>query len=323
MQSVRRITAILAIVLLGCVCSLEHARAEYPDRPITFVVGAGAGGLNDIVARLYAEHMAQTLGQPIVVKDIPGAGTTRAVSAVTEASPDGYTVLVNGSPHSVIAALYPETKIDVLNDLDSVSMLAYVPLVLAVNKSVPADDLPSLITYLKANPDKLSFGTIGVGSGAYMAMELFRRMSHVDLVHVPYRTTPEALDGLLQGQVDMMFDIYALLGSYIKSGVLKPIAVSTLKRSQTFPDIPTFDEMGVKGFDASGWTGMYITKGTPKAIIDQLSHAVAVAAADPDLIKHLTLLGIEPPLGMGPDFLTEYLRQDVKKWTDVLSNVSK
>jgi len=319
--ALHRLVAFAALAL--SVAAGGSAQAEYPEKPVLLIVGSGAGGVNDIIARIYAEHMTKTMGQQVLVENRPGAGTTIAVSAVMKAAPDGYTMLVNGSSHGVISALYPQSGIDVVRDLDSVSMMAVVPLILAIHKSVPGDDYKSFVSYLKANPDKLSFGTNGAGSGAHLAGELFKRMADVSFVHVPYRTTPQALNDMLSGQIGLMIDTHTLLGPHIKAGTLKGIAATTVKRSSILPDLPTFDEMGLRGYDASSWTSMYAPKGTPKAIVDRLNRAIEAALADKAVIDRFEQLGIIGPTATGPEHLTAYLKQDIKKWSEILASVKK
>jgi tripartite-type tricarboxylate transporter receptor subunit TctC len=295
------------------------AHADYPDRPVRLIVGSGAGGVNDIIARVLAEKMSTTLGQPIVVENRPGGGTTIAVNEVKRASPDGYMLLANGSSHSVIGPLFPQSGIDVLKDLDSVSMLAVVPLIMVVNHTVPVKNFDQLIAYLKAHPGKLEFGSNGEGSGAYLASELFKKMAGVDFLQVPYRTTPMALSDLMAGRIALMIDTQTLLGPYIKAGTLIGIATTTIERSSIIPDLPTFDEKGLKGYEASSWTGLYAPKGTPQAVIDKLAAAVSQALADPVIIKKFADLGIIPPKQTGPAYQSAYLKQDVEKWQPVLA----
>lgn len=300
-----------------------NARADYPDKPVLILVGSGAGGVNDVIIRILAEHMTRTLGQQVVVENRPGAGTTVAVAAVKKAAPDGYTLLVNGSSHGVIGSLYPQSGIDVIQDLDSVSMLAVVPLVMVVHQSVPANNFEEFVAYLKQNPNKLAFGTNGAGSGAHLAGELFKKMAQVEFSHVPYRTTPQALNDLLSGQIGLMIDTQTLLGPHIKAGTLRGMAATTTERSSILPDLPTFDEKGLKGYDASSWTSMYAPKGTPKEIVDKLNGAINAALSDPALIARFAQLGIIPPKQTGAEFLTAYLKQDIAKWSEILATAKK
>lgn len=309
---------VAAAILLWCVST----HAEYPDRPIRFIVGSGAGGINDIIARTLGEKMSATLGQPIVVENRPGGGTTIAVNEVKRATPDGYMLLVNGSSHSVIGSLYPQSGIDVLKDLDNVSILAIVPLIMVVNHSVPAKNFDQLVAYLKAHPGKLEFGSNGEGSGAHLASELFKKMAGVDFLQVPYKTTPMALSDLLAGRIAMMIDTQTMMGPYIKAGTLTGIATTTLERSSIIPDLPTFNEKGLKGYEASSWTGLYAPKGTPQAVIDKVAAAAKQALADPDIVKRFADLGIIPPKQTGPAYQATYLKQDVEKWKPVLEATS-
>lgn len=320
-DAVRRRALLALPAFVGLTAATQRARAQvWPSRPVLLVVGSGAGGINDIIARTLADQMTGTLRQRVVVENRPGAGTTLAVQSVIRADPDGHTLLVNGSSHAVIAPLYPTAGIDVLKDLDSVTKLAIVPLVMAIHRSVPATDYASLVDWLKANPGRMTFGTNGVGSGAYLAAALFQRMAGVELEHVPYRTTPQALTDLNAGRIGMMVDTHTLLGPHIAEGTLRGIAATTIRRSSILPDLPTFDELGLRGYDASSWTGLYAPRGTPGTVVQRVTEAVRAAIADPAVAQRFQQQGIIPPTELGPAYLSSYLARDVAKWAPILIN---
>lgn len=210
-----------------------------------------------------------------------------------------------------------------MRDLESVTIMGVVRLILAVHTSITATDYKSFVAYVKTNPGKVKFGTNGVGSGAHLAGELFKRMAGVNFVHIPYRTTPQTLNDLQFGQIGMMVGTHTLLGPYITAVTFKGIAATTVKRSSILPDLPTFDEMGLKEYDASSWTSMYAPKGTPKAIIDRLNRAASTALADRKVLKRFEQLGIIALREMGTSYLSTYLQQDIRKWSEILNSASK
>lgn len=292
--------------------------ADYPTRPITVLVGSGAGGINDLIARILGEHMSKTLGQPLVIENQPGGGSTIAISQVAKADPDGYTLLVNGSVHSVVGELYPKSGIDVEKDLQSVSLLAGVPLILTVVKTLPITDFNSLVAYAKEHPNQLTFGSNGRGSGAHLAAELVKSMAGVQFKHIPYRTTPQALNDLLTGRISIMLGTVTMFAPHIQSGEVRPIAVSTSERSALVPDVPTFNELGLKGYEASSWTALYAPKGTPAAVIDRLNVAIKAALEDEGVKKRFVQLGLIAPPELGATYLTTYINKDIARWASVL-----
>jgi tripartite-type tricarboxylate transporter receptor subunit TctC len=294
------------------------AQERWPQRPVRVVVAFAAGGAIDVVTRIVAEHMT-TLGQPLVVDNRPGAGSVIAAEAVAKAAPDGYTLLVNGAAQSVIPALYPTASVDIEKDFAPVSLLGRVPFVLTLNpRIVAAEDYPGFIRYLKAHPGAVNFSSSGPGSGAHLASELFRRMAQVEFVHVPYRGTPAATNGLLAGEVGFMIDAQNLLAPHIKAGTLRGIAATSLKRTHLLPDLPTFDELGMAGYEASSWQGMYAPAKTPPAIVEKLAGAVAAAVADPGVQARLAQVGVEIPTDLGPEHLAGYLASETRKWGAVI-----
>ncbi|MCJ8144002.1 tripartite tricarboxylate transporter substrate binding protein [Ancylobacter sp. A5.8] len=315
LKSLARLGAVAALV---AAFAAPVTAADYPTRPITMIVGSGAGGINDLIARILGEHMSRTLGQPVVVENQPGGGSTIAISQVAKATPDGYTLLVNGSVHSVVGELYPKSGIDVQKDLESVSLLAGVPLILTVAKALPITDFASLVAYAKEHPNQLTFGSNGRGSGAHLAAELVKSMAGVQFKHIPYRTTPQALNDLLTGRISIMLGTVTMFSPHIDSGEVRPIAVSTGERSALVPNVPTFDELGLKGYEASSWTALYAPKGTPPEIIARINTGIAAALADEEVKKRFVQLGLIAPPELGPKYLTSYLDKDIARWSTVL-----
>src|SRR5712692_10613613 len=303
----RLIAALVAMAALTA-----PAAATYPERNITIICASGAGGIVDVTSRIIADHMSKTLGRTLVVQNEPGAGSTLAIAALAKAAPDGYTVLTIGPGVGVVAELYPKSAVDVLRDMQPVSVVGVAPMVLLVHKDVPVTDYASLVAYLKAHPNELSTGSNGRGSAGHLAGALFKKMAGVDIRYVPYRTTPQAQTDLIGGRLSMMW--LSTLTDHIQAGTLRPIAVTTLERWKQFPGTPTFDELGLKGYEATTWISMYLPKGAPQEVTEKLTAALNAALADPPLRERLDQVGIIAPRAAGPDFLAKYLKLEIDKW---------
>jgi tripartite-type tricarboxylate transporter receptor subunit TctC len=305
------------IAALGALLALSvPAAATYPERNVTVICASGAGGIVDVTTRIITDHMSRTLGHTLVVQNEPGAGSTLAIIATAKAPPDGYTVLTVGPGASVATELYPKSGVDMLRDVQPVSIIGIAPQVLLVHKDIPVSDYASLVAYLKAHPNELATGSNGRGSAGHLAGALFKKMAGVEIRYIPYRTTPQAQADLIGGRLSMMW--LSTLTDYIKGGTLHPIAVTSLERWTLFPDTPTFDELGLKGYEATTWISMYVPKGTPKEAIDKLTAALDAALADPDVRKRLDKVGVIAPRTTGPDFLANYLKFEIGKWAEIL-----
>ena len=308
-----RSVAVAALLLWA----LAPAEAAYPDRTITVVCASGAGGAVDVTTRIITDHMAKTLGQNIVVQNEPGAGGTLSISNVSKAQPDGYTLLTIGPSVGTIKELFPKATVDVQRDLQPVTIIGQTPMVLVVQKDVPATDYKSLLAYIKAHPSELTFASNGRGSAGHLAGSLFKKMAGADIRYIPYRTTPQATADLIGGRVSMIW--LSSLGNLAGSGAVRPIAVSlTGERWNQFPDVPTFDELGLKGYEATTWVSMYAPKDAPKDVAEKLTAAVNAALADPEVQKRLNGVGIVKPRATGPAFLQKYLSEEIEKWGDIL-----
>ena len=308
-------SAAIAALLLAA----SAAQAAYPERNITIVCASGAGGIVDVTTRILADHMSRTLGRTLVVQNEAGAGSTLAIGSVAKAAPDGYTMLSIGPGVGVVHELYPTAKVDVVRDLQPVSIMGVAPMVLLTHKDVPVTDYASLLAYIKAHPGELTTGSNGRGSAGHLASALFRKMAGVDIRYIPYRTTPQAQADLIGGRLSMMW--LSTLTDHIQAGTLRPIAVSTLARWKMFPDTPTFDELGLKGYEAATWISMYLPKGAPQEAIDKLNEALVDALADPGVRARLDQVGIIVAPTTGPQFNSKYLKNEIDKWSDVLRNV--
>lgn len=304
------------LAAFACVLSCASASAAYPERAVTIICGSGAGGIVDITARIVAERMSAKLGKPVIVENMPTAGSTVAIRTVSRAEPDGYTLLFTGAGISVVPAIYPNLNIDVLKELAPISVIGDTPLVLFVHKSVPGSDLSSLVAYLKANPDRISSGSNGRGTGSYLAMELFKKLSDVRVVNVTYKTTPAVLTDLITGQIGMTFT--AVGSDILKSPEIRPVGITALSRSSAFSEVPTFSELGLHGFELGTPTILLAPKGTPTEIINVLHHSVEVALADTATQARLDQIGVVRPAETGPEYAGKFLRGEVTKWTEIL-----
>jgi tripartite-type tricarboxylate transporter receptor subunit TctC len=312
----RLIGGAAVVAMAAVVVASQPAAAAYPERPITIVCASGAGGIVDVTTRIIADHMSRTLGRTVVVQNEAGAGSTLAIGTVAKATPDGYTVLTIGPAVGVVAELFPNAKVDVVRDLQPVSIMGVTPMVLLTHKDVPVTDYSSLMRYLKAHPGESTFASNGRGSAGHLAGSLFKKMAGVDIRYIPYRTTPQAQADLIGGRLSMMW--LSTLTDHIQAGTLRPIAVSTIARWKLFPDVPTFDELGLKGYEAATWVSMYLPKGAPQEAIEKLNAALNAALADPAVRARLDQVGVIVPPTTGPQFNEKYLKDEVEKWSDIL-----
>lgn len=290
------------------------AQEAYPDKPVRIVVSYGPGGAIDVVARIIAEHMTSTLGKSVLVENKPGAGSTIAADLIARSAPDGYNLLVTGMAHSVIAELFPQVTFDPIRSFQPISHLGVMPFVLAVNPALPVTDYASFVAYVKAHPGTINCGSAGPGSSADLGEMLLAKMAGLDFVRVPYRSTPAAMNDLVAGRVGFMMDSQNVLVPHVRNGTLRAVAVTSLGRSRLLPDVPTLDELGLKGFEAGSWQAMLAPAHTPRPIVDKLADAVEKALADPAVQKRYTDLGYQMPRKAGPDALAEFLAAESAKW---------
>ena len=312
-----RRSLLLLSVAASAAVTFSPAQAAYPERTITVVCASGAGGAVDVTTRIITDHMAKTLGQSIVIQNEPGAGGTLSINQVSKANPDGYTLLTIGPSVGTIKELFPNTTADVVRDLQPVTIIGQTPMVLVVHKDVPATDYKSLLAYIKAHPGELTFASNGRGSAGHLAGSLFKKMAGADIRYIPYRTTPQATADLIGGRISMIW--LSSLGNLAGSGAVRPMGVTIAgQRWNQFPDMPTFDEMGLKDFEATTWVSMYLPKGAPPEIAEKLTAAVNAALADPEVQKRFDNVGIVKPRATGPKFLEKYLKDEIEKWGDIL-----
>jgi tripartite-type tricarboxylate transporter receptor subunit TctC len=301
------------VAVLPAVSRVAMAQA-YPARPVRVVVGFAAGGTGDLLVRLIGQWLSERLGQPIIVDNRPGGGGTISTEAVVRAPPDGYTLLQVGTSHAVNTTLY-KLDFDLIRDIAPVAGIARAHLVMLVHPSFPASTVPAFIAYAKAHPGTINMASAGSGSSPRLAGELFKLMTGVDLVHVPYRGGAPALSDLIAGQVQVMFSNLPA-ADYIRAGKLRALAVTTAARSDELPDVPAIGEF-VPGYEASAWYGLGAPRGTPADIIEKLNRATNAALADPRIKARLAEFGGTPLVGSPADF-GALIAAETEKWGKVV-----
>jgi tripartite-type tricarboxylate transporter receptor subunit TctC len=293
------------------------ARAQvYPSRPVRIIVGFPAGGSVDIVARLIGQWLSERLGQQFVIENRAGAGSNIGAEEVVRAPPDGYTLLQISSSNAFNAALYENLKFNFIRDVTPVASIMRVPGAMVVNQSVSAKTVPGFIAYAKLNPGKINMASAGIGSAQHVWGEQFKMMAGVNMQHVPYRGGALAHTDLLGGQVQVMFDTMPASIEHIKTGRLRPLAVTTVTRLEVLPDIPTVGEF-VPGYEASGWQGIGAPRNTPADIVDRLNREVNVGLADPKMKSRLADLG-GTVLAGSPAAFEKFIADETEKWAKVI-----
>jgi tripartite-type tricarboxylate transporter receptor subunit TctC len=289
----------------------------YPTRPVRLIVGFAPGGAQDILARLIGPFLSEQLGQPFIVENRPGGGGNIATEAAVRAAPDGYTLVLVGPPNAINATLYDNLSFNFIRDIAPVAGIVRVPNIMEVHPSVPARTVPEFIAYAKANPGKLSMASAGVGTGPHVAGELFKMMTGVNLVHVPYRGGGPALSDMLGGQVQVMFDAMVSSIEHVRAGELRPLAVTTKTPSEALPDVPPVADF-VPGYEASAWYGVGAPRSTPTEIIERLNNKVDAALSDPRIRTRLAELG-GMPMRMTPAEFRGFIADETAKWAKVVT----
>jgi tripartite-type tricarboxylate transporter receptor subunit TctC len=288
----------------------------YPTRPVRIIVGFASGGSQDIIARLLGQSLSERLGQQFIVENRPGGGGNIGAEAVVRAPPDGYTLLLVGSPNMINATLYEKLSFNFIRDIAPVASIDRVPLVMEVNRAFPARSVPEFIAYAKANPGKINMASAGTGTGLHVAGELFKMMAGVDMIHVPYRSAGPALTDLIGGQVQVMFDGLPASIEHVRAGRLRALAVTTATRLEALPYIPTVGDF-VPGYEASGVNGVGAPKNTPAQIVDRLNKEINAALAEPKMKAQLADLGLTVLTGSPADF-GKLIAEETDKWAQVV-----
>ena len=295
----------------------QRARAlDYPTRPVRIIVGFTPAGATDILARLIGQWLSDRLGQPFIVENRPGGGSNIGTEAVVRAPADGYTLLLVAPANAINATLYDRLNFNFIRDIAPVAGLIRVANVMEVNPSVPATTVPEFIAYAKANPGKVNMASAGTGSQQHIAGELFKMMTGVDMVHIPYRGGGPALTDLLAGQVQLYFGTTASTIQHIKAGKLRALAVTTAMRSEALPDVPTVGDF-VPGYEASSWYGIGAPAGTPAEIVDRLNREINAGLADPKIKARLTDMGGSALVGTPAEF-GKLIADETEKWGRVV-----
>jgi tripartite-type tricarboxylate transporter receptor subunit TctC len=305
-------------VLLFACGFAGHAFAEYPDRPIRLIVPQAAGSATDTVARILATELAKDLGQQIIVDDRPGGALTIGLDLVAKSDPDGYTIGMG--PIGALAItrhMVPKLPYDIERDFQPISLVARGHLLLAVTPGLPVTSVSELIAYAKKNPGKLSNASSSNGSPGHVGGELFKSMTGTDIVHVPYKGGSSAINDLIAGRVDLMFESLNSISSQARAGTVRALAVSGARRSPAFPDLPTVAEAGVPGYEAGTWTGVIAPAGVPRPIVETLNAAINRVIASSMFKQRFALLGDEPVAGSPEDFAA-LIAKDSAKWADVV-----
>ena len=313
----RTVVAALAAAAIGTVPAMAFAQA-YPTKIITIVVPFAAGGTTDILARIIAQGLTTELGQSVVVDNRAGAGGNIGGQLAARAAADGYTLFMGTvGTHAINAALYKKMPFDPVKDFAPLTRVANVPNLLVANPAQPYKTVQELIAYAKANPGKVNFGSSGSGSSIHLSGELFKSMAKVDMQHVPYKGSAPAVTDLLGNQIGIMFDNMPSAIQHVRSGKLRPIAVTTAKRSPELPDVPTIAEAGVPGYEATSWFGMFAPAGTPAPIVAQLNKALVKVLAQPDVKKKINEQGAETA-GETPEQFAAFIQTEAVKWGKVV-----
>lgn len=321
----RKCTALagaVALLILSAGATAQE-NAQYPERPIRLVVGFPAGGASDVAARAVAEKMADRLGQPIVVENKPGAASNIASDAVAKATPDGYTVLFGTISLAINGSLYKKLSYDAVRDLTPITQLSTAPFLLVVHPSSPFHSVKDLIDAAKKTDKNkaIHFASAGNGSGSHLFTELFSSRAGITLSHVPYRGAAPAMVDVLGGQVPLTFDNIITTLPLVEAGKLRALAVSSKQRSSAAPDIPTLDEAGVTGYDASSWFGLFAPAGTPAAVVSKLQEAANYAVKTKEVSATFRAVGAEP-VGSSPPQFDSFFKAEVDKWAEVVKRAN-
>ena len=309
-----------AFALLAAVVSQLALGQAYPSKPVRLIVGLAPGGATDIMARTLVPGLSEELGQPVVVDNRPGAAGTIGAGIVAKSAPDGYTLFLASSSFTSNAVLEKNAAYDPLRDFAPITNIASAPFLLVVRSSLPVNSVGELIAYAKENPGKLNYASSGIGSTAHLSGELLKRAAGIEMTHIVYRGAGPALADVLAGQVDLMFASMVSSVHHAKSGKLKALAVTSLKRSAVVPDYPTVSEAGVPGFEMVGYFGLLAPANTPSAIVNTVHQAVQRAIKRRDFAERISADGAEPD-GCTPEELHELLQRDMKKLAELMQGV--
>ena len=310
----RLLAGLTAVLALGTGPAFAQ---DYPGRPVRIIVPFAPGGSADVFGRFLAQRLQETLGQTFLIDNRPGAGSVIGTDAVAKAAPDGYTLLLMSNTHTVNESLIPNKPFQLMRDFAPIAPINYSDLVLVAKASLPQNTLPELIKAAKERPGGMSYASSGPGTPYHMAGELFKAMAGVSIVHIPYRGSAGARTDVLGGQIEMMFDAIPTMTEHIKSGKVKALATTGKVRSAVLPDVPTANEAGVPGYEATLWLGLMAPKGTPPAIVNKLNAEIAKITSNPEVRRAWTAQGTTA-MTMGVDEFTRYMNDDIAKWARIV-----
>ena len=309
----RRTALQLAALALASVAGAAHAQA-WPSKPVSLVVPFPAGGTTDVLARALAERLSPAIGQPVIVENKPGAGATIGADYVAKAKADGHTLLIGAVHHTIASSVYKKLPYDFQKGFEPVTMIAMVPNVLVVNARTPAKNVNELVALIKAKPAEASYGSNGNGTAQHLIGTQFQQQTGTRLQHIPYKGSGPLATDLLGGQILMSFDTITPVLPHIKAGKLRPLAVTTAKRSPALPDVPTLQEAGLKDFDIGTWFGVLAPVGTPKPVLDRLSAEATKIIQSPDFRKRMDDIGAQP-VGNSPAEMAAQIRSETDKFS--------
>ena len=315
MSVVRRLVA-----LLVALAPAAFAQEPYPSKPIRMMVSFAAGGPTDIVARTMSARMSELLGQPIVVENRTGAGGNIGADVVAKAPADGYTLLMaTVSTHAINPGLYRNMPYDPVRDFAPIGQVGVTPIVLAVHRAIPVQDVKGLVAFLRANPGKYSYGSSGLGSILHLCGEAFKSaVGGLDIVHVPYRGSAPMMADLVGGQIAVAFDALPTVLPQLHAGTIRAIGAGMASRARALPDLPTLQEQGIAGFECYTWNAILAPAKTPERIVAQLANVMAQAMADPAVIKRLQDTGVDPTPGQTPEKTAEFIKAELAKWAPII-----
>lgn len=309
---------IFLAALLLALCPSAFAQPSWPNKPIRWVVPYTPGGITDSVTRIVAQKLEERLGQPVVIENKPGANSIVGAEFVAKAAPDGYTMLTVIAAHAANATLYAgKLGFDPVKSFEPVSLVAVAPLIITVNKDFPVKDMKELIAYAKANPNKISFGSSGVGSATHLTFELLKQTADIQMVHVPYKGTAPALAAELAGDLQVLGDVPSSLMPHVRAGKIRALGMFSAKRVAGAPEVPTVAEAGGPPIEGSTWVMFLAPAGTPKAIVERVSAETAKIVGDPAMRAKFEQLGIEAA-GTSPAETAKYLQDEIAKWGNVI-----
>jgi tripartite-type tricarboxylate transporter receptor subunit TctC len=314
------IAAVLALLMANMPGPAQAQTPAWPSRPITVIVSFGAGGTADILARMIGEELSTALGQPVVIENRPGAGGNLGASAVARAAPDGYTLLMSGSPtHSVGPHLFKNLSYDPMKDVPPVAMIAMAPNLLVVNFELPVKSVKELVQLARDKPGQITFSSAGIATSGYLAAEMLKKTANLDMAHVPYKSGPEAVTGVLAGNVSFIFFTVPALLPQVEAGKLRALAITGAERSSLVPNVPTVAEAGFSDYEVQAWFALFAPRGTPEPVVQRLATEIEKILKRPDIREKMAKLGAEPRF-MNPKQVTDFVTVESAKFGALLKD---